>query len=190
VFPKKRSHFAGKAVIRGDEMVQKIKAAADTRRDSDLQIIAQTDLRAIAGLSEAIDRALLFTEAGADAMFVEAPVSVGELASIPRSIRRRKSPTLSVAARRPIPVAPSSPSCASPSSCMQTPPCKPPCVWRRSFCPPSDKKVTCIVSAIVSHPSMSGNAASRRTAGITSKNAIASAERRRRGTPDAKVKRL
>jgi 2-methylisocitrate lyase-like PEP mutase family enzyme len=87
VFPKRCGHFAGKAVITCDEMVQKIKAAVDTRRDGDLQIVARTDVRAIAGLGEAIDRASAFIEAGADATFVEAPVSVDELAMIPRSLR-------------------------------------------------------------------------------------------------------
>src|SRR5471032_991392 len=47
VFPKKCGHFAGKEVIPLDEMVQKVKAAVDARRDSDLQIIARTDSRAV-----------------------------------------------------------------------------------------------------------------------------------------------
>ena len=86
VFPKKCGHFAGKAVISADEMVQKIKAAVDTRRDGNLQIIARTDARAINGLPEAIDRASAFIEAGADATFVEAPMNVDELALIARSL--------------------------------------------------------------------------------------------------------
>src|SRR5256714_6892304 len=47
VFPKKCGHFAGKDVIPLDEMVQKVKAAVDARRDRDLQIIARTDARAV-----------------------------------------------------------------------------------------------------------------------------------------------
>ncbi len=82
VFPKKCGHFSGKAVITADEMVQKIKAAADSRRDGDFQIIARTDARAILGLEEALDRAHRFIEAGADATFVEAPTSAEELARI------------------------------------------------------------------------------------------------------------
>jgi 2-methylisocitrate lyase-like PEP mutase family enzyme len=82
VFPKKCGHFAGKAVIPADEMVQKIKAAADARVDGDLQIIARTDARAIDGLDHAIERAQRFVEAGADLTFVEAPVSPEELARI------------------------------------------------------------------------------------------------------------
>jgi 2-methylisocitrate lyase-like PEP mutase family enzyme len=82
VFPKKCGHFSGKAVITADEMVQKIKAAADSLRDGDFQIIARTDARAILGLEEALDRAHRFIEAGADATFVEAPTSAEELARI------------------------------------------------------------------------------------------------------------
>jgi 2-methylisocitrate lyase-like PEP mutase family enzyme len=67
-------------------MVQKIKAAVDTRRDGDLQIIARTDARAIEGFNAAMERAQAFIEAGADATFVEAPVSIEELARIPREL--------------------------------------------------------------------------------------------------------
>jgi 2-methylisocitrate lyase-like PEP mutase family enzyme len=86
VFPKRCGHFAGKAVISTDEMVQKIKAAVDTRQDGDLQIIARTDARAVSGLSEAIDRAHSFVEGGADVTFVEAPENLEELAQIVNSI--------------------------------------------------------------------------------------------------------
>jgi 2-methylisocitrate lyase-like PEP mutase family enzyme len=82
-FPKRCGHFAGKAIISTDEMVQKIKAAVDTRRDGDLQIIART---AVSGLSEAIDRAHDFVDAGADVTFVEAPENLEELTQITKSI--------------------------------------------------------------------------------------------------------
>src|SRR5262245_33832375 len=86
VFPKKCGHFAGKAVIAVGEMVQKVKAAVDARRDHDLQIIARTDARAVEGLDRAIARAQAYIEAGADVAFVEAPVDLAELARIPREI--------------------------------------------------------------------------------------------------------
>jgi 2-methylisocitrate lyase-like PEP mutase family enzyme len=85
-FPKKCGHFEGKDVVLVGEMVQKVKAAVDSRVDSDLQIIARTDARATAGLQEAIDRAHAFIEAGADATFVEAPLTLEELAEIPRAL--------------------------------------------------------------------------------------------------------
>jgi len=86
VFPKRCGHFSGKAVIPFDEMVQKIKAAVDTRKDADLQIIARTDARAVEGLDRAIERAQAFAAAGADLTFVEAPLSVAELERIASEI--------------------------------------------------------------------------------------------------------
>lgn len=87
VFPKKCGHFEGKDVVPLDDMVSKIKAAVDTRGDADFQIIARTDARAVHGLEDAIARAQAFVEAGADATFVEAPVSVDEMARIGREIK-------------------------------------------------------------------------------------------------------
>jgi 2-methylisocitrate lyase-like PEP mutase family enzyme len=87
VFPKKCGHFAGKDVVPVDEMVQKVKAAVDARRDQDLQIIARTDARAVEGLDRAIARAHAFIEAGADIAFVEAPTSAAELERIARAIK-------------------------------------------------------------------------------------------------------
>jgi 2-methylisocitrate lyase-like PEP mutase family enzyme len=86
VFPKKCGHFSGKDVIALPEMVAKVKAAVDARRDGDLQIIARTDARAIDGIEAAIARAHAFIEAGADATFVEAPVSFEEMERIAREL--------------------------------------------------------------------------------------------------------
>ena len=86
VFPKKCGHFDGKEVVPLGEMLAKIKAAVDTRRDDDLQIVARTDARAVLGLQAAIDRAGAMIEAGADLTFVEAPTSAEELAQIARSL--------------------------------------------------------------------------------------------------------
>ena len=86
VFPKKCGHFAGKDVIPLDDMVQKIRAAVDTRKDGDLQIIARTDARAVEGFDRAIERANAFVEAGADVTFVEAPLSLAELERIARDV--------------------------------------------------------------------------------------------------------
>jgi 2-methylisocitrate lyase-like PEP mutase family enzyme len=86
VFPKKCGHFAGKHVIAADEMVQKIKAAVDARRDPSLQIIARTDARAIEGLDRALERANAYIQAGADVTFVEAPTSLEELARIAKEL--------------------------------------------------------------------------------------------------------
>ncbi|ODT81220.1 MAG: carboxyvinyl-carboxyphosphonate phosphorylmutase [Pelagibacterium sp. SCN 64-44] len=85
-FPKKCGHFNGKAVIPTDEMVQKIKAAADSRLDQDFQIVARTDAIAVNGLEDALERAHRYIEAGADVTFVEAPVNLDDIARISREL--------------------------------------------------------------------------------------------------------
>jgi 2-methylisocitrate lyase-like PEP mutase family enzyme len=87
VFPKKCGHFAGKEVVPLPEMLAKIKAAVDTRRDPDLQIIARTDARAVLGLDQAIDRGHAFVEAGADMIFIEAPISDREIRRVATEIK-------------------------------------------------------------------------------------------------------
>jgi methylisocitrate lyase len=79
VSPKRCGHMEGKRVVPAAEMVAKLKAALDARVDADLIICARTDARAVQGLGEAIDRAQLYREAGADLLFVEAPLSVEEM---------------------------------------------------------------------------------------------------------------
>jgi 2-methylisocitrate lyase-like PEP mutase family enzyme len=86
VFPKKCGHFTGKEVVPIEQMLARVKAAVDTRRDGDLQIVARTDARAILGLQAAIDRAGAMIEVGADVTFVEAPTSADELAEIARAL--------------------------------------------------------------------------------------------------------
>lgn len=86
VSPKRCGHFAGKSVITCGEMIGKIHAAQDARRDDDLIIIARTDARASEGFESAIERAIAYREAGADGIFVEAPRDSQELAQIPRRV--------------------------------------------------------------------------------------------------------
>lgn len=85
-FPKKCGHFAGKAVIPADEMMQKIKAATDARRDGDFQIIARTDAIAVNGIDDALERAHRYVEAGADVLFVEAPQGIEDITRIAREL--------------------------------------------------------------------------------------------------------
>jgi methylisocitrate lyase len=82
VDPKRCGHFEGKAVIAASEMEAKLHAAADARRDRDLVIIARTDARAVEGLDAAIERANRYRAAGADMIFVEAPLNEAEMARI------------------------------------------------------------------------------------------------------------
>jgi 2-methylisocitrate lyase-like PEP mutase family enzyme len=86
VSPKKCGHYEGKQLVSKGEMVAKIKAAVDTRRDEGMIIIARTDARAVEGFDSAIDRMNAYLEAGADVGFVEAPQTVEEMAKIPGSI--------------------------------------------------------------------------------------------------------
>jgi len=87
ISPKKCGHYEGKEVIGRAEMVGKIKAAVDTRRDADMVIIARSDARAIEGLEAAIDRVNAYLEAGADVGFVEAPQTVEELRIVGKRVR-------------------------------------------------------------------------------------------------------
>jgi len=82
VMPKKCGHMSGKAVIPATEMVGKIRAAVEARRDPNLVLIARTDAAAVHGLDEAISRARAFSEAGADVLFVEAPTSEDDIARV------------------------------------------------------------------------------------------------------------
>ena len=100
IFPKKCGHFAGKEVIAAEEMVQKIKAAVDTRHDQSLQIIARTDAYAVEGLERALERAQAYVAAGADATFVEAPTTLEEPGASRRRLKYRRSPISYSAARR------------------------------------------------------------------------------------------
>src|SRR5206468_3102452 len=80
-------HFEGKQVIPAGEMVLKLQAALDARRDPDFVIIARTDARAVEGIDAAIARANRYAAAGADVCFIEAPESRQELERIPREVK-------------------------------------------------------------------------------------------------------
>src|SRR5436190_1076066 len=82
VWPKKCGHMQGKKVIDTGEHAAKIRAACDARGEADLFVVARTDARQPLGLEQAIERCLAYKEAGADALFVEAPQSVEELEQI------------------------------------------------------------------------------------------------------------
>ena len=78
VAPKKCGHMEGKLVIPAEEMVQKVRAAVQARAQPDFVIIARTDARAVEGLERALQRARMYREAGADALFIEALTSEAE----------------------------------------------------------------------------------------------------------------
>jgi len=64
----------------------KVKAPVDGGKDPDTLIIARTDAIAVQGLSEALERAKRYEDAGADVIFVEAPTSSEEMAQICRTV--------------------------------------------------------------------------------------------------------
>jgi methylisocitrate lyase len=72
VNPKRCGHLDGKTVVSSEDMVRRIKAAVDARRDPNTVIIARTDARMIEGLDAMIARANAYAEAGADMIFTEA----------------------------------------------------------------------------------------------------------------------
>ena len=86
VWPKKCGHMAGKRVVDTAEHAAKIRAAVDARGDRDLFVVARTDARQPLGVEAAIERCLAYKEAGADALFVEAPQSVDELARVAEAL--------------------------------------------------------------------------------------------------------
>jgi methylisocitrate lyase len=86
VWPKKCGHMAGKRVVETAEHVAKIRAAVDARGERDLFVVARTDARQPLGLEAAIERCLAYKEAGADALFVEAPQSIEELERVAQAL--------------------------------------------------------------------------------------------------------
>ncbi|HEY2326915.1 MAG TPA: oxaloacetate decarboxylase [Gaiellaceae bacterium] len=79
-------HFTGKNVVPRDEMEIKIRAAVKARENPDVVIMARTDARAVEGLASALERARAYAEAGADALFVEAPESKEEVIEIAETL--------------------------------------------------------------------------------------------------------
>ncbi len=88
-FPKRCGHLADKSLISVGEMTGKIAAMADVRASAETLIIARTDAIAVEGFDAALSRANAYIEAGADALFIEAPRSEDELRAIPRHFKER-----------------------------------------------------------------------------------------------------
>jgi 2,3-dimethylmalate lyase len=86
VWPKRCGHMKGKQVIPLDEQLKKLRAAMEAKADKDFFIVARTDSRQALGLAEAIERGIAFKEAGADAVFIEAPESKEEMREIAKHV--------------------------------------------------------------------------------------------------------
>jgi methylisocitrate lyase len=86
IMPKRCGHLSGKAIISAEEMQAKIRAAVAAKRDPDFVIIARTDARGVTNFDDAVRRAKLYLEAGADAIFPEAMESAEEFAAFAEQV--------------------------------------------------------------------------------------------------------
>jgi methylisocitrate lyase len=86
VAPKRCGHLDGKQIVPVGEMVRKIKAAVKSRRNPAFFLIARTDARTVNGIEDAIARAQLYLDAGADAIFPEALQSPEEFAEFATAV--------------------------------------------------------------------------------------------------------
>jgi len=84
--PKRCGHLSGKSLIAPQEMAAKVRAAVAARRDPDFVIIARTDARGVEGFDAAVERARLYVQAGADALFPEALGDAQEFASFAQAL--------------------------------------------------------------------------------------------------------
>ncbi len=86
VNPKRCGHLDNKTLVETSEMVKKLKAAADSKSDSNFLLIARTDARGVEGLDAAIDRAKAYVDAGADMIFPEALADEGEFEAFRKAV--------------------------------------------------------------------------------------------------------
>ncbi len=86
VLPKRCGHLSGKALVSAEEMAAKVRAAVAARRDPDFVILARTDARGVNGFDDAVARAKLYLQAGADGIFPEALESAEEFAAFAKAV--------------------------------------------------------------------------------------------------------
>jgi methylisocitrate lyase len=98
VFPNRCAYLPGKQVIPLEDMLAKVRAALDARRDSSFVICARTDCAKVLGANAAIERACLFAEAGADAVKPQQMDTREEIQRILREVPKPFFATLSQAA--------------------------------------------------------------------------------------------
>ena len=100
--PKRCGHFNGKDVVDTEEMLGKIRAAVDARRDSGLLVMARTDAAAVHGYEAAVERAARFAEAGADILFVEALTDADQVRALPALLDRPLLMNLVLGGKTPV----------------------------------------------------------------------------------------
>jgi methylisocitrate lyase len=84
--PKRCGHLSGKQLVDAEAMAAKVRAAAAARQDTDFVVIARTDARGVTGFDDAVRRARLYLQAGADAIFPEALEGAEEFAAFARAL--------------------------------------------------------------------------------------------------------
>ena len=99
--PKRCGHFEGKELVPPEEMVAKVRAAVEARRQ-DMVVIARTDACAVEGFEAAIERAGRYIEAGADVTFVEAPERLDDLKAVPRRLKAPQLVNMVLGGKTPI----------------------------------------------------------------------------------------
>ena len=102
VNPKRCGHFNGKEVIEASEMIGKIKAACDARRNPETLIMARTDAAAIHGFEAAVERAQAYAEAGADILFVEAVTLPEHIRALPTLLPQPQLMNMVIGGKTPI----------------------------------------------------------------------------------------
>jgi methylisocitrate lyase len=85
--PKRCGHLLGKQLVEPEAMAAKLRAALQARRDPDFVIVARTDARGVTGFDDAVRRARLYLDVGADAIFPEALESADEFAAFAQAIQ-------------------------------------------------------------------------------------------------------
>jgi methylisocitrate lyase len=85
-WPKKCGHMANKSVVDADEAVRKVAAAVEAKSNPDTTIIARTDSLAPVSIDEALRRAKMFRDVGADVLFIDAPQSMEHLERIGKEL--------------------------------------------------------------------------------------------------------
>lgn len=87
ISPKRCGHLEGKSLISPADMAKKLTAAVSVKRDPDFMVIGRTDARGVEGLDAAIERARLYVDHGADAIFPEGLESEKEFESFRKAIQ-------------------------------------------------------------------------------------------------------
>ena len=88
VWPKRCGHMKGKEVILAEEAAEKIRAAAEGRRDPNFVVMSRTDTLATHGIEEVVHRLNLYGEAGADLIFADALLSVEDIKKVVAGVRK------------------------------------------------------------------------------------------------------